>query len=74
MGTWIVTCGACNHTWTLAGNWSDYEREQIESRPCPCCSAYTLMSPEPRKPMATARPRPTRPSRTREMACARRAG
>lgn len=52
MGTWIVTCGACNHTWKIVGNWSVYEREAIESRPCPECAAYTLKSPEPesRKP------------------------
>ncbi len=46
--TWKVTCGSCNHAWKLNGNWSEYERQAIESRPCPNCSAYTLSSPEPK--------------------------
>lgn len=52
-----VTCGACGHGWPLAGNWSVYEREAIESRPCPNCGAYTLKSPEP-KPTPKARRKP----------------
>jgi adenine-specific DNA methylase len=49
MGTWSVSCGSCGHCWKLAGNWSVYEREAVESRPCPQCAAYTLSSPEPQK-------------------------
>lgn len=45
--TWTVTCAKCQHAWTLVGNWSEYEREAIESRPCPKCQSYTLSSPEP---------------------------
>jgi len=30
------------------GNFSEYERAAIESRPCPCCGAYTLTCPEPK--------------------------
>lgn len=48
MGTWSVSCGSCEHTWKLTGNWSVYEREAVESRPCPCCGSYTLQSPEPK--------------------------
>ncbi|MGL6095790.1 MAG: hypothetical protein ACRC7O_08360 [Fimbriiglobus sp.] len=58
MGTWSVSCGSCGHSWTLAGNWSVYEREAVESRPCPCCSAYTLKGGDkarPKKPRFTAR-------------------
>jgi hypothetical protein len=50
-----VTCGACEHTWKVVGNWSVYEREAIESRPCPACSAYTLKSPEPEAAKPTCR-------------------
>lgn len=45
--TWTVTCATCRHTWPLIGNWSEYERQALESRPCPKCQAYTLSSPEP---------------------------
>lgn len=47
MGTWSVSCGSCGHAWMQAGNWSAFEREAVESRPCPVCGAYTLRSPEP---------------------------
>ena len=39
------------------GNWSVYERETLESRPCPKCHSYTLSSPEP----TDAGRRPRRP-------------
>lgn len=48
METWKVTCDTCEHMWTLAGNWSEYMRSEMESRPCPCCASYTLSSPEPK--------------------------
>gem|GEM_PF-3057248 len=47
MNAWKVCCGKCQHSWTLVGNWSVYERESLESRPCPKCGSYTLSSPEP---------------------------
>ena len=53
MGTWSVSCGSCGHCWMLAGNWSAYEREAVESRPCPACGAYTLKCPEPEKKVVT---------------------
>lgn len=34
----------------MVGSWSEYERQAIESRPCPKCGAYTLNSPEPTRP------------------------
>ncbi len=58
----------CGDAWQLAGNWSDYERQAVESRPCPCCGAYTLASPEP-TPVKPTRRRPV-PS----LAAARQAG
>lgn len=44
---WTVKCETCDHGWTRDGAWSEYERQAIESRPCPRCGAYTLASPEP---------------------------
>lgn len=45
--SWTIRCNDCHRAWKLAGHWSHYEREAIESRPCPCCGAYTLVSLEP---------------------------
>ena len=50
MNAWAVCCESCKHRWNLVGNFSEYERQAIESRPCPKCGAYTLSSPEPTKP------------------------
>jgi len=50
--SFTITCGTCEHSWNLDGYWSEYERQEIESRPCPCCGSYTLKSPEP-KPKAS---------------------
>lgn len=47
MNTYKVACHSCGYSWLLAGNWSAYERDAVESRPCPHCDAYTLSSPEP---------------------------
>ena len=47
MNAWTVCCESCEHRWNLVGHWSEYERQAIESRPCPECGAYTLSSPEP---------------------------
>ena len=49
MNAWTVCCESCEYRWNLVGNWSEYERQAIESRPCPKCGAYTLSSPEPTK-------------------------
>ncbi len=40
------------------GNWSVYERESLESRPCPKCDSYTLSSPEPAVVANRRGPRP----------------
>jgi hypothetical protein len=50
VNAWAVCCESCNHRWNLVGSFSEYERQAIESRPCPKCGAYTLSSPEPTKP------------------------
>ena len=47
MNTYKVACHSCGDSWQLAGTWSAYEQEAMESRPCPHCDAYTLSSPEP---------------------------
>jgi hypothetical protein len=69
MKTWTITCRSCNHQWKVVGNWSDYEREAMESRPCPHCAAYTLSSPEP-----TPKPTRRKPWMLAGYADARRAG
>lgn len=55
MNTYKVACHSCGDSWQLAGTWSAYEREAMESRPCPHCDAYTLSSPEPTTPPARRR-------------------
>ncbi len=47
MGGQTVSCESCDLSWGRAAGVSDYEREAIESRPCPSCGAYTLSCPEP---------------------------
>lgn len=58
MNAYKVACHSCGYCWHLAGNWSAYEREATESRPCPHCAAYTLSSPEPTAVPAKRRPAP----------------
>lgn len=58
MNGWTVRCESCTHRWNLVGNFSEYERQAIESRPCPKCGAYTLSSPEPTRPPGRNSTRP----------------
>jgi len=52
--TRTVSCESCELAWNwVAAGGSVYEREAIESRPCPGCGAYTLTTPEPTPPMPT---------------------
>ncbi len=37
-----ITCESCERIWSLQTSFSLYERQTIESRPCPHCGAYTL--------------------------------
>jgi hypothetical protein len=37
-----IHCKGCGKRWPAAPNQSVYERQAIESRPCPTCAAYTL--------------------------------
>jgi hypothetical protein len=39
---WMVTCAACELRWNRVGNLTEYERQAIESQPCPGCGSYTL--------------------------------
>jgi hypothetical protein len=43
-----VACGSCELNWTRPAGVGDFERQAIESRPCPRCGAYTLTCPEPK--------------------------
>jgi hypothetical protein len=64
MNTYKVACHSCGDSWQLAGTWSAYERDAMESRPCPHCDAYTLSSPEPTTAPARRRaPWPTTAAR-----------
>jgi len=58
-GSWTVRCQECTHSWRRQGHWSYFEREAIESRPCPACGAYALASPEPKTQVIVDRPRRT---------------
>ena len=48
MAKWTVACGACGFGWHRAGIASVYERQAIESRPCPGCGLYALACREPK--------------------------
>jgi hypothetical protein len=37
-----IVCDSCERLWTLACVLTVYERQALESRPCPHCGAYTL--------------------------------
>lgn len=37
-----IQCSTCGFHWTRTGGASFYERETMEARPCPSCSACTL--------------------------------
>jgi phage terminase large subunit GpA-like protein len=44
--------------WSLAGAFSFYEQQTLESHPCPHCGAYTLACSEPaNKPVKSQRMR-----------------
>ena len=47
MEVWIVSCASCDLRWDRVGNMSEYERQAVESHPCPRCGAYTLSCREP---------------------------
>ena len=42
MGVWVVVCESCRTRWNRPGRPAEYERQAVESRPCPACGAYTL--------------------------------
>ena len=37
-----IACVSCGRAWTVAHTCSIYERQAVESCPCPHCGAYTL--------------------------------
>ncbi len=49
-----IVCESCERLWALACCLSIYERQALESRPCPHCGAYTLSCHEPLKPALSA--------------------
>jgi hypothetical protein len=42
-----ISCESCRRSWAIVGAATVYERQSIESQPCPACGAYTLCCPEP---------------------------
>lgn len=42
VGIQRVVCASCSGTWIGISTTCVYEREALESRPCPSCGAYTL--------------------------------
>ena len=49
--SWIVACAKCGLRWKRPEPMSpisEYERQTVESRPCPGCGAYTLSCREER--------------------------
>jgi hypothetical protein len=59
VGSWAISCDSCDLRWMRPGVVSDYERQAIESRPCPCCGAYTLTCPTPKLVPGPRRERPS---------------
>ncbi len=55
MASWTVGCAGCERRWDRVGNYSEYERQAVESRPCPGCGGYTLVCREPQPRPATRR-------------------
>jgi hypothetical protein len=47
-----IVCDSCERLWSIACNISIYERQAMESRPCPHCGAYTLSCQDFIKPAA----------------------
>jgi hypothetical protein len=45
-----IACESCGRSWAIVADTTVYERQSIESRPCPACGAYTLCCPEPSEP------------------------
>jgi hypothetical protein len=54
--SWTVVCAGCGIQWHRVGAASDFEKQTIESRPCPQCGGYTLTCREP-KPQSGPRAR-----------------
>jgi hypothetical protein len=52
---WTIACDSCGHSWKVAGTYSVYERQAVESCPCPDCAAYTLCCAEERGAEGEAR-------------------
>ncbi len=44
-----IACASCTRRWA-SGELSLYERQAVESRPCPYCGAYTLRCQEVPQP------------------------
>lgn len=43
----VISCDSCERDWRARSAFTVYERQALESRPCPHCGAYTLCFHEP---------------------------
>lgn len=57
MNICTIGCRSCGEAWKVDGSFSDYERIELESRPCPHCFATTLAVSEPVAAKRAAGPR-----------------
>jgi hypothetical protein len=53
-----ITCESCGLAWTVAGGFSVYEQQAVESSPCPHCGAYTLCCHRPDEAPNAPEPHP----------------
>ena len=54
-----IRCISCGQDWTVRKSVDLYERQSVESYPCPQCGAYTLCCDEPAShdsPVESSRP------------------
>ena len=58
VGSWEIGCGSCRMKWFRVGACSAYERQAIESRPCPGCGLYTMTCTPPKPAAGRRRPMP----------------
>ena len=55
MDRFSISCESCDRVWSTASSLSFYEKQSLESRPCPHCGAYTLCCTDPdEEALATA--------------------
>jgi rRNA maturation endonuclease Nob1 len=54
-----IVCEGCERIWPLNCALTVYERQALESRPCPHCGSYTLSCNDPKELIAARDASPT---------------